>query len=326
MTPKIAIIIVTYNAMKWADQCFRSIRNSSVPVQVYVIDNGSTDGTQKFIKEKLPEIDLTISDKNLGFGKANNLGIEKAYQDGADFFYLMNQDAWLFADTLEKLLDVYESFPNQSEIGILSPMHLDGSEQKLDLHFENYLAKDTRKNRLLSDVFIGNAKDFYEIQFVNAAHWFLPKHTVEKIGGFNPYFFYGAEDYEYINRVLYFGMKILVCTKSKAVHDAVQSFHKKEPENAAEALFQKRLSMQMQRETRYLDPKYQFQRHREQREFLSNIVKLAAKGNFEESAFYLEQFRYFKTKFSEIENSRKVALHDPHPFLALPKTPNQSNF
>jgi len=73
----IYVIIVTYNAMRWAERCFTSLRQSSVPVTCIVIDNGSTDGTQEYIKAHFPEVDFIQSPDNAGFGKANNIGIEK---------------------------------------------------------------------------------------------------------------------------------------------------------------------------------------------------------------------------------------------------------
>lgn len=315
--PKIYVIIVTYNAMKWAEKCFSSLRKSSVSVQTIVVDNGSNDGTQDFIKNNFPEIEFIQSPKNLGFGKANNLGMEMAYKNGADFFYLMNQDAWLFENSLEKILDIYENYPQKEEIGIISPMHLDGSEKKLDVHFERYLARYTEFNRFLSDVFTDSEKPFYELNFINAAHWLLPKSTIEKIGGFNPYFFHGAEDYDYVNRVKYFGKKILISTESKVVHDTVQSFHKKEPKNKHELLVQTRLSMQMQRETRYLDPHYDFNAKREKVEFYSNILKLNLKGKFHEAKFYKEQYKYFAPKFEAIEEAREISKSGNHSFLNL---------
>lgn len=313
----IHVIIVTYNAMKWAERCFTSLRHSSVPVRCTVIDNGSGDGTQEYIRTRFPEVDFIQSPENSGFGKANNQGIEKAYREGADFFYLMNQDAWIFPDSFQKMLDVYGTFPDQSKIGILSPMHLDGTEKKLDLHFENYLAKDARNNRILSDIYLGEAQPYYEVGFVNAAHWFIPRNIIEKVGGFNPYFFYGAEDYEYVSRIAYFGLKILACTQSRVVHDAVQSFHKKQPESKAELLANTRLSMRMQRETRYLDPRYDYNIRREKTAILSYIAKMAAKGNISESKFYMEQYSYFSGKFKEIEAARKTSMTAPHPFLNL---------
>ncbi|MCY1659836.1 glycosyltransferase family 2 protein [Chryseobacterium sp. SL1] len=223
--PKIYFIIVTYNAMKWAEKCFTSLRQSSVPVHCIVVDNGSTDGTQKYITSNFPEIEFIQSEKNLGFGKANNLGIEKAYQKGADFFYLMNQDAWIFNDSVEQLLNVYNLHPDKKEIGILSPMHIDGTGKKLDVFLDKYIAHNF-ETRLISDLYFQTLQPFYEISFINAAHWFLPKETIETIGGFNPYFFHYGEDLEYVNRILFHKKKTLLVPESKVIHDGKQSLSK----------------------------------------------------------------------------------------------------
>lgn len=224
--PKIYFIIVTYNAMKWAERCFTSLKQSSVPLQSIVIDNGSTDGTQEYIKTHFPEVDFIQSDSNLGFGKANNIGIEKAYKEGADFFYLMNQDAWLYEDSLEKLLEACNAYPNKDEIGIISPMHIDGSEKKLDIFLDKYISYNCDKTRLISDLYFQTLKPFYELDFINAAHWLLPRNTIETVGGFNPFFFHYGEDNEYVNRVHFHKKKVLLAPKSKVVHDGKQSLQK----------------------------------------------------------------------------------------------------
>lgn len=220
------VIIVTYNAMKWVERCFTSLRHSSVPVQSIVIDNGSTDGTQEYIKNYFPEIHFIQSDENLGFGKANNIGIETAYRDGADFFYLMNQDAWLYEDSIEKLLEVYMQHPNQEEVGIISPVHIDGTEKRFDIFLDKYIAYNCEKTRLISDLYFQSLKPYYELDFINAAHWLLPKKTIETIGGFNPYFFHYGEDNEYVNRIHYHKKKIILAPGSKVVHDGKQSLNK----------------------------------------------------------------------------------------------------
>lgn len=224
--PEIYIIIVTYNAMKWAEKCFNSIKQSSVPVKTIVVDNGSHDGTQEYIKTHFPEIEVLQSEKNLGFGKANNLGLEKAYKKGAEFFYLMNQDAWLYENSIEKLLEVYEKYPQKQEIGIISPMHIDGSEKQLDIFLDKYIAINFEKTRLISDLYFQTLKPYYEISFVNAAHWFIPRSTIETVGGFNPYFFHYGEDVEYANRVKFHQKKILLAPGSKVVHDGKQVLSK----------------------------------------------------------------------------------------------------
>lgn len=225
-TYKIYIIIVTYNAMRWADKCFSSLRSSNIPVEVVVVDNGSNDGTQDFIQQKFPEVHFIQSSENLGFGKANNIGIEYAYKNGAEFFYLMNQDAWLFPDSIEKLLEVYDTYHNKAEIGILSPMHLDGSGKKLDVFLDKYIAHNFKETRLISDLYFQTVKVYYEISFINAAHWFLPKSTIETVGGFNPYFFHYGEDNEYVNRLHFHQQKVLLCPHSKVVHDGKQNLDK----------------------------------------------------------------------------------------------------
>lgn len=224
--PKIYVIIVTYNAMKWAEKCFRSLIQSSVPVNCIVIDNGSSDGTQEYIKKNFPEVDFIQSEKNLGFGKANNIGIEKAYKEGADFFYLMNQDAWLYPDSLGKLLTVYNDYQNKDEVGIISPMHINGTEKQLDIFLDKYIAINFEKTRLISDLYFQNLKPFYEVKFINAAHWFIPRHTIETVGGFNPYFFHYGEDVEYANRIHFHKKKVLLVPESKVVHDGKQSLSK----------------------------------------------------------------------------------------------------
>ncbi|WP_426275562.1 glycosyltransferase family 2 protein [Chryseobacterium sp. S-02] len=296
--PRIYTIIVTYNAMKWAEKCFSSLKSSSVPVNCIVIDNGSTDGTQNFIKTHFPKVDFILSEKNLGFGKANNIGIEKAYKDGADFFYLMNQDAWIYPDSLEKLLKVYEAHPNQKEIGILSPMHLDGSEQLLDIFLDKYIAHNFEKNRLISDLYFQKLKPFYEMNFINAAHWLIPRNTIETVGGFNPYFFHYGEDIEYVNRVHFHQKKILLVPDSKAVHDGKQNLKKVDSKKYED------LSI----ETKMINPNFPNAIVFERKSLRKSILKNLLTGNTSQYRTLLEKYQKIskeEKKLSEIRNQVK---------------------
>ena len=270
--PQIYFIIVTYNAMPWAERCFSSLQSSSVPVQTIVVDNGSTDGTQDFLKNNFPEVEFLQSSENLGFGKANNRGIEMAYKKGADFFYLMNQDAWIFEDTVQNLLAVFNNYELQNEIGILSPMHLDGSEKNLDLFLDKYIAHNF-ENRLISDLYLKSVKSFYELKFINAAHWFLPKKTVETVGGFNPYFFHYGEDQEYVNRLHLHGKKILLCPASTAVHDGKQNLKKVD--------YKKFENLNI--ETNILNPTLPNAYRNEKKALLQSIAKNLFLGNFKKA-------------------------------------------
>lgn len=291
--PKVFVIIVTYNAMKWAEKCFSSLKSSSVPVTCIVIDNGSTDGTQNFIQTHFPEVDFIQSENNLGFGKANNIGIEKAYKNAADFVYLMNQDAWIYPDSLEKLVNIYQKHANQKEIGILSPMHLDGSEQLLDIFLDKYIAHNFEKTRLISDLYFQKPKPFYEMNFINAAHWMIPRNTIETVGGFNPYFFHYGEDIEYVNRVHFHQKKILLVPDSKVVHDGKQNLKKVDPKKYED------LSI----ETKMINPNLPDAIIFEKKSLRKSILKNLLTGNTSEYKTLLEKYRKIskeEKKLSEI--------------------------
>ena len=57
------VIVVTYNAMPWAERCFDSLKHSSIPNDIFVIDNGSTDGTQAYVRQNIPSAIFVQSEK-----------------------------------------------------------------------------------------------------------------------------------------------------------------------------------------------------------------------------------------------------------------------
>lgn len=307
MNYKIYIIIITYNAMKWAERCFSSLRKSSVPVHAIAVDNGSTDGTQDFIKNNYPEVEFIQSEENLGFGKANNLGIEKAYKQGAEFFYLMNQDAWIFENTVAELLQVYHQFPEKHSVGILSPVHIDGSGEKLDIFLEKYIAMNFEKTRLISGLYFQSLKPWYDLSFINAAHWFLPKDTIEKVGGFNPYFFHYGEDNEYVNRLKFYRKKILLCTRSKAVHDGKQLLNKVDYTKYTDTSL----------DTQILDPNDAHSHRTELRELKKSIMKNIFTGNRNEARRLYQTLSRIRKKMPELLRNKEILKNSQHAFLDI---------
>ncbi len=300
------IIIVTYNAVKWAEKCFSSLRKSSVPVQVIVIDNCSEDGTQEYIKNNFPEVNFIQNQENLGFGKANNIGIEIAYKKGADFFYLMNQDAWIYENSIQKLLDVYETHPRKSEIGILSPMHLDGSEKKLDIFLDKYISQNF-ETRMISDFYLNSTKPYYEISFINAAHWFIPKDTIEKIGGFNPYFFHYGEDNEYVNRLHFHHKKILLCTNSKVIHAGKQELGKVDYQKFRNNFL----------EIKILNPGYKNALQKELKSLQLSRAKHFLKGNLQFAKELNSSYKKIKSESINLKKLQQEASQEGSTFLNL---------
>lgn len=214
---KIYVIIVTWNGMKWLEKCLDALRQSSVPVETVVIDNGSTDGTQAFIKEQFPEVQLLEMEKNLGFGQANNEGMRVALKAGADYVYLLNQDAYVYPDMFEKLLAVAGQEEQTGRFGVYSPLHINGNIHRMDSQFKYYL-KDVATN-MVEDYALAEPRRFYEVACVPAAGWLIPRSTLEKVGGFDPIFFHYGEDHQYAQRVGYHGMSFCLVPSAKMIHD-----------------------------------------------------------------------------------------------------------
>lgn len=211
----IYVIIVTYNGMKWIDKCLKSVLHTTIPLQVLVIDNLSTDGTINFVKENYPIVNLIETGQNLGFGKANNIGLKKVIENKADYVFLLNQDAYVMPDTIEGLINIYHNNPS---FGILSPVHLNGDGSSLDYNFSAGCNVIDCPG-LLPDIYLNQAKEIYSANFVNAALWLIPMKCILKVGVFDPFFPHYGEDVDYVNRLKYFGYKIGICPAYKGYHD-----------------------------------------------------------------------------------------------------------
>lgn len=216
MKHKLFVIIVTYNAMKWIDVCLRSVAHSTYPSTTVVIDNGSKDDTVSYIREHYPQTVILPNDNNIGFGKANNIGLQYALEHGCTHVYLLNQDAWVGPNTFERLISISISHP---EYGILSPIQITADKLSLDTNFA-YCCKNTRCPQLLDHCLLGMPlQDIYEIKFVMAAHWLMTRKCLLQTGGFNPVFPHYGEDDNYISRMQWHHLKAGICPAVYAIHD-----------------------------------------------------------------------------------------------------------
>ena len=209
---KVYAIVVCYNGKQWYDRCLGSLNESTVPVETVVIDNASSDDSVEYIRNRFPWVHLFESEENLGFAQANNIGIRYAIDHDADFVFLLNQDAWVENDTISELMNTFEENDN---VGIASPIHLNGSYTALDHGFVNYIGGD-----FASDAYMGKLRKYYERPFINAAAWIISRQCIDSVGGFDTLLFkhYG-EDVNFCQRVLFFGFHIIVNTHCTICHD-----------------------------------------------------------------------------------------------------------
>ena len=212
---KILTIIVTYNGMEWIDKCLSTLSESTIETEILVIDNDSSDDTVDFIKDNYPSIHIVESGENLGFGKANNIGLKRALEEAYDFVLLLNQDCYLDKDAIRKMMAHCDD-----DVGILTPIHLNAEGTNFDRNFFTFLRRyETYENNILKDFVFEKPRDYYDWGFINAACWFMPLKTIEHVGGFNPLFKHYGEDRDYCNRVRYHNLRIRVIPNTFVRHD-----------------------------------------------------------------------------------------------------------
>ena len=221
---KLFVIIVTYKGRRWYDRCFTSLRESIMPIQTIVVDNASNDGTVEYIKEHYPEVHLIESKENLGFGRANNIAMRYALDQDCDYVFLLNQDAWVEPDTLEKLVNTATT---HNEYGIIAPLQLNKEKTRVLYGLIDFLTYPGKMNhQMISDLLLGEKEEIYSVSEVNAAAWLLPRKTLEIVGGFNPIFLHYGEDWNYLSRVLYHKFKVGLMPKVRVVHDCEEHVHR----------------------------------------------------------------------------------------------------
>lgn len=204
----VAVVVATHNAEQWLEQCFNSLRHSEFPVSTVVVDCASVDNTVRRLEKDYPEIRVVVSSCNLGFGGANNLGFETV--GDVDAVYLLNQDAWIFPDTLGRLVRTLDEHP---DFGIVSPIHCKRDGESMETAFRSFF-ENNRVERADRE-----SEGLVEVSFVNAAHWLIRRECLMELGGFAPVFFHYGEDVNFSQRARMAGWRIGIDTHAKAVHD-----------------------------------------------------------------------------------------------------------
>jgi GT2 family glycosyltransferase len=100
-TPLISVVVLNWNGIQTIEKCLNSLYEQTYkPLEILVVDNGSTDGSPDLIRENFPEVKLIINEKNLGFGGGNNIGIRAS---NGKYIMMLNNDTRLDPKCIEEL-------------------------------------------------------------------------------------------------------------------------------------------------------------------------------------------------------------------------------
>jgi GT2 family glycosyltransferase len=124
-TPKLSIVILCWNDLRVIRECLRSIHKGTreIPFEVIVSDNGSTDGSIEFIRDRYPTVRVLENRENLGFARGNNVGI-RASRGG--YVLILNPDTIIHDGAFDRLVAFADRHPEAGGFGcrVLNP---DGS-------------------------------------------------------------------------------------------------------------------------------------------------------------------------------------------------------
>ncbi len=109
----LSIIIVNYNVKRLLRCCLQSLINADLrrinaDYEVFVVDNASQDGSVEMVRQEFPAVKLIASKENLGFAKANNLGIR---QSSGRYLLFLNPDTTVPKETLPEMVKLMEENP-----------------------------------------------------------------------------------------------------------------------------------------------------------------------------------------------------------------------
>lgn len=229
-SPVLSIIIVSFNTKALTEQTIKSIFDSLVSlkkseIEILVIDNGSKDGSPSYL-DKIFENKIKIikNEENLGFAKANNLGVKLAE---GKYVLLLNSDTIVQKSALENLLACIERSPNRGMVAA-SLLNKDGSYQPQGGALPNLWSVSSwwlwpvpgiapgsdhyQDPRPLGEV------DFALRGWVGGTALLMKRSVYEAIGGLDERIFMYAEDVDLCKRIHRSGLKVGICGESKIVH------------------------------------------------------------------------------------------------------------
>jgi len=207
----LSIIIVNWNTREQTLACIKSIiryRDDQARVQVIVVDNASDDGSQDALREISDSVELIENQENLGFGRANNVGLKRA--TGRIVLFL-NSDTEITEDFIPNLLKEFDLHPDIAAFGC-KILGYDDVPQYSVRGFPSLTAY------LYSDTLIGalglfkasyeryrrkdfNFNEWQRVDMVMGAALSVRNNVLNEVGGFDPQFFMYYEEVDLCRRI-----------------------------------------------------------------------------------------------------------------------------
>jgi len=228
--PVVSVVIVNYNGGALVGEAVHAALQSSVPLEIIVADNASSDGSFDVLRQRFssnPRVQFIGSRSNLGFARANNLAIRQAR---GEYVLLLNPDCVMYPETLRRVVDAIES---RQQVGIVGCLlrNPDGTEQAgcrravptpwrtivRIFHLDKLFP---RHSRFRSFVLAGTPLPKHAIpqEAVSGAFMLVRREAIDQVGLLDEGYFLHCEDLDWCMRFRQAGWEILFVPDAEAVH------------------------------------------------------------------------------------------------------------
>jgi len=218
----ISFIIINWNTKDLLLECLASIYQtvSKITFEIWVVDNGSSDGSARAVKEKYPAIKIIENRINLGFAAANNLALERM---GGQYALLLNTDTVLIEDAVSKLHNFMEVNAGAA-IACGQLLNPDGSKQNSIANFPSLLSlisNETLLRLLLPRRFPSKRREYrtpIEIDSCIGACMLIRKKAIDQTGFLDDRYFFFLEETDWAYRMKKTGWKIYFVPAARIFH------------------------------------------------------------------------------------------------------------
>ncbi|MGV0107901.1 Glycosyltransferase [Nostoc sp. DSM 114160] len=214
----IAVIMTCYNRRNITLACLNALYQQKNCCDVYLTDDGSSDGTTEAVKAEYPEVQILLGNGNLFWVGGMHLAFSEAIKYQYDYYLWLNDDTFLEANAVSKLLQVHQ---NLTELGYRDSIVVGSTKDSIT-------GKATYGGAVKSKKWYSNKFEFLEpssvIQQCDAMYGncvLIPKSVAAKVGNIDTAFVHSLGDLDYALRARKLGCKIWVapgyigtCTKN----------------------------------------------------------------------------------------------------------------
>ena len=224
----LSVIIVNFNVKYFLEQCLHSVQIAvlNIDAQIIVIDNDSNDGSKEFFTDKFPNVHFIWNKENVGFSKANNIGLAQAT---GKFILFLNPDTIVAEDCFDKCLAFFKMHQN---IGALGIRMIDGGGKFLKESKRGFpslfpslfklfaLAAILPNSKIFARYYLGNLSEYqnHTVDVLSGAFMLIEKKVLDKVGGFDEDFFMYGEDIDLSYRIQNAGFKNYYFAESTIIH------------------------------------------------------------------------------------------------------------